>query len=193
MRVQLSNPLNHLCDAAGGKRNMTVPVGWSRTLIENGGKVHEALGRAVGGVPVTEVWAIDDEIGHGALVQLRELGQHVERRHVAGDARPHLPVGKTLEGLWFSRPSHVPLVRSLPLAPAVCQAKGAASINPVLPPAGVGDLRPGLSLFTQGRGESKLPLLDAADLSLHSLASRKSGIHLSLPRDRRSPLSGEIL
>src|SRR5713226_1040715 len=111
MRVQLSNPLNHLCDAAGGKRNMTVPVGWSRTLIENGGKVHEALGRAVGGVPVTEVWAIDDEIGHGALVQLRELGQDLEATDLAGDGRAYPPRRKSLEGLWFSRPSHVPLVR----------------------------------------------------------------------------------
>src|SRR6267143_4663614 len=164
MHVQFFNPINDGCDVAGRKRNLATPVGFCRILVNYCRKVQEALRCTVGCVPVTKIWAIDDEIGNGALVEFREPGQHVERRHMAGGAWPQLPVGKALEGLWVSRPPHVPPVGSLSLAPAVRQTKGAACVHPVLSPEGVGHVGPGLSLFAQARGESELVLLDAADL-----------------------------
>jgi hypothetical protein len=66
-----------------------------------------------------EIRQISQQVTDRALIEFCQLVEIVERGGMPGAAGPHLPVGEHLERLGLIRPTLIPFVSGLALAPAM--------------------------------------------------------------------------
>jgi hypothetical protein len=113
---------------------------------------------------------INKQIADGALVEFCQLAEVVERGGMPGAARPHLPVREHLERLQLIRPTLIPFVSGLALAPLMGVTQSYPGIEAVALPEGLSYFYPRLAFGPQ-RTHQLLTLLLLTTRLTHNTSS----------------------